>query len=193
VKIKGLLTGIVLTACGSANAVVFSPTNQNVNFFNVTISGSGLIELAMFDDSAFDSTGFLGGDWLNINIAPPDNGDVVDFTPGIGQNSNYTVTNNDFDVNPSNVFNQLTLTDNDHFRLAARRGIPGDTDFIPWSEASDFLCTPGTESCTMTWNLQGTVLGVDMQVATPIPVPPAVWLFGSGLLGLVGIARRRRG
>lgn len=26
-----------------------------------------------------------------------------------------------------------------------------------------------------------------------IPVPAAVWLFGSGLLGLVGIARRRRG
>lgn len=25
----------------------------------------------------------------------------------------------------------------------------------------------------------------------PVPVPPAVWLFGSGLLGLVGIARRK--
>jgi len=27
---------------------------------------------------------------------------------------------------------------------------------------------------------------------TPIPIPAAVWLFGSGLLGLVGVARRRR-
>jgi hypothetical protein len=27
---------------------------------------------------------------------------------------------------------------------------------------------------------------------TAVPIPPAVWLFGSGLLGLVGIARRRR-
>ena len=27
---------------------------------------------------------------------------------------------------------------------------------------------------------------------TPIPVPAAVWLFGSGLLGLVGVARRRK-
>ncbi len=26
----------------------------------------------------------------------------------------------------------------------------------------------------------------------PIPVPPAVWLFGSGLLGLLGMARRRK-
>ena len=29
------------------------------------------------------------------------------------------------------------------------------------------------------------------QVA-PVPVPAAVWLFGSGLLGLLGVARRRK-
>ena len=28
--------------------------------------------------------------------------------------------------------------------------------------------------------------------ASPVPVPAAVWLFGSGLLGLVGVARRRK-
>jgi len=27
---------------------------------------------------------------------------------------------------------------------------------------------------------------------TPVPVPAAVWLFGSGLLGLAGVARRKR-
>jgi hypothetical protein len=36
--------------------------------------------------------------------------------------------------------------------------------------------------------------GLDnVQVAVaPVPVPPAVWLFGSGLLGLIGVARRRQ-
>jgi hypothetical protein len=29
-------------------------------------------------------------------------------------------------------------------------------------------------------------------VQTPVPVPAAVWLFGSGLLGLIGLARRKR-
>jgi len=28
--------------------------------------------------------------------------------------------------------------------------------------------------------------------ATPVPVPAAVWLFGSGLIGLAGVARRRK-
>lgn len=28
--------------------------------------------------------------------------------------------------------------------------------------------------------------------STPVPVPAALWLFGSGLLGLVGVVRRRR-
>lgn len=30
------------------------------------------------------------------------------------------------------------------------------------------------------------------QAVTPIPLPAAVWLFGSGMLGLIGIARRRK-
>ena len=36
-------------------------------------------------------------------------------------------------------------------------------------------------------NLTGTIAG-DLQA---VPVPAAVWLFGSGLLGLVGVARRK--
>jgi len=38
----------------------------------------------------------------------------------------------------------------------------------------------------------GSVAGIDNYIASPVPVPAAVWLFGSGLLGLAGIARRRK-
>ena len=36
------------------------------------------------------------------------------------------------------------------------------------------------------WRLEGTF------DTNPVPVPAAVWLFGSGLLGLVGVARRKK-
>ena len=35
--------------------------------------------------------------------------------------------------------------------------------------------------------------GVATQITpAPVPIPAAVWLFGSGLLGLVGVARRKK-
>ena len=36
------------------------------------------------------------------------------------------------------------------------------------------------------------LLAFDNIVVTAVPIPAAVWLFGSGLLGLVGICRRTK-
>ena len=36
------------------------------------------------------------------------------------------------------------------------------------------------------------VAGIDNYKASVIPIPAAVWLFGSGLIGLVGVARRKK-
>lgn len=40
-------------------------------------------------------------------------------------------------------------------------------------------------------SVNGSVVSTDI-INTAVPVPAAVWLFGSGLLGLVGIARRKK-
>ncbi len=40
-------------------------------------------------------------------------------------------------------------------------------------------------------HLEGTVMGAGTVVPS-VPIPAAVWLFGSGLLGLVGVARRKK-
>ena len=47
------------------------------------------------------------------------------------------------------------------------------------------LSSNGMEQVTV--NLLGTAVAV-----VPVPVPAAVWLFGSGLIGLIGIARRKK-
>ena len=42
-------------------------------------------------------------------------------------------------------------------------------------------------------NLTPVVGGFETDVyVNPVPVPAAVWLFGSGLIGLIGIARRKK-
>ena len=40
--------------------------------------------------------------------------------------------------------------------------------------------------------IRGQVLSGTFNPAAVVPVPAAVWLFGSGLLGLLGVARRKR-
>lgn len=53
---------------------------------------------------------------------------------------------------------------------------------------------PMTSSAFSNHNGNFDIMSVTFQsyVTAPVPVPAAVWLFGSGLLGLVGIARRKK-
>ncbi len=37
-----------------------------------------------------------------------------------------------------------------------------------------------------------SITGTLVQDTTPTPIPAAAWLFGSGLLGLVGLRRRQK-
>ena len=57
----------------------------------------------------------------------------------------------------------------------------------PTFAASDITTPPFLEDVNIT-NPIGEVLG-SVQV---VPIPAAVWLFGSGLLGLIGIAKRKK-
>lgn len=64
------------------------------------------------------------------------------------------------------------------------------TGDIETSFVADFYNTGGFTSIAtpdgVTWSSDsGIFLGA-------VPVPAAVWLFGSGLIGLVGVARRKK-
>lgn len=53
----------------------------------------------------------------------------------------------------------------------------------------------GYDPTAATWTLSSNDAGSSYSMtvtASPVPVPAAVWLFGSGLIGLVGVARRRK-
>ncbi len=68
----------------------------------------------------------------------------------------------------------------------------------PDTKACELLCQLGLDTNTpfnffgfSIESANGTVVSTDI-VNTAIPVPAAVWLFGSGLIGLVAVARRRQ-
>jgi len=61
----------------------------------------------------------------------------------------------------------------------------GDTYILDYSAEVPLGDPSGFGGVPYAVHLEGTI-------AAPIPVPAAVWLFGSGLLGLVGVARRKK-
>ena len=67
-------------------------------------------------------------------------------------------------------------------------GDPGSTpnEFLQVASAS------GIASVSIRGNPAGGSFALDDLAYAPVPVPAAVWLFGSGLLGLIGIARHKR-
>ena len=49
----------------------------------------------------------------------------------------------------------------------------------------------GFDATDVTWTFSAQSAASYSLAVTAVPIPAAVWLFGSGLLGLVGIARRK--
>ncbi len=64
----------------------------------------------------------------------------------------------------------------------------GITDGVSWMTDNGGYIDLGASSYLVSFDGAKSVLTVDVAV---VPVPAAAWLFASGLLGLVGIARRR--
>jgi len=62
-----------------------------------------------------------------------------------------------------------------------------DLDFYYW-QTGGFSTDPNLFKAAGVWSFDGSTLGY----ASPVPVPAAVWLFASGLLGLVGVSRRKK-
>lgn len=130
---------------------------------NVLLDDLGGGTLAIFDDS---DTGF-SGPYLEIDVPS-----VASFSGPVGMD--YTVTNSTFD--------SLTLTGSANFLLALDSG-------SGWMMPT--AVTPlGASAYTVSFD-EASVLITDISAAT-IPVPAAAWLFASGLIGLVGVARRSR-
>ena len=159
------LMGVVsiLTVGRVDAATIFAPTDGDVNFIFATLGGG---TLAMFDDT---DQNYLGP---NLTISAPE---IVGFTGPVNGNSDFIATG----INGS-----LNLIGSDQFILGL------DTGGGNWL-ADSAVVPVGGNAFQVSFGNAGTLVTVDVRITPRIPVPAAVWLFGSGLLGLVGVARRK--
>lgn len=169
----GVMLGVAVSSSVQA-AAVYMPTDSTVNF--LSLLGTTSATIGIFDDS----DPLFSGAYLAIDPT----GDQIFFSPNGA----------DFDLSNSSGTAPftLTLTGSDQFSIAARASAAS-----PWIEPDAVVCSAVSDSCSLSWNALLVELAVDLAQAEPpggsVPVPTSILLFGSGLVGLAVVARRRNG
>ena len=166
-KIQNFLFGMALFVSASvANATtIWLPTDGDINF-SVQNGDLGSYELRIYDEEA----DIASGDSLTV-VTP----DLIYVNGGSSLHYNQD-------------FSDPGLTIDGDFVLAV-----SNNGFTTWATGdanmtSDWTVPEVNQYDVKFGNIGGFQLVADV---TPVPVPAAVWLFGTGLLGLVGVARRR--
>jgi len=175
-KLRNFLatTVLCLSAASAQASTVLQPTDTNVNFF--TLDGS--ITLGVFDQL---DTGFTTS--LTVVMGPSifgGFGGEVSFTPFPAASSGPYFASNGASTT------QLSLGTTNEFIVAL--SLDGGTTWVADNEA-DALYSANGDIVSLSFAGNGDAILVD--VVTTVPVPAAVWLFGTGLVGLAGVARRR--
>jgi len=164
--VRGLFAVLFMTAfCNTNAATVFAPLDGNVNFLFGDLQGG---TLALFDDSDQSYAG------SSLNIPVPS---VIGITGLFNGSGDYIASNE--------LTQTLVLTGSNQFILGLFSG-------GQWLADSNVIAQ-GANSYSVFFGNGGSALQVDVRIVqTAVPLPAAAWLFGSGLLGLAGIARRVR-
>lgn len=134
-----------------------------------------------------DSDPSIGTSWSTfdpINDGNPGAGGAVFWDHAIGDNT----TGNGGGTSASDATDYATMIGNNN--VAQNSWKPHW--FIPFNPTVDGQYDFYLAAFDSSGQLARTDISVIVGEGAVVPVPAAVWLFGSGLLGLVGIARRRK-
>ena len=179
VRCSAILAGVMMAfGMCSANAVLVDFTLQGTvdsadagNIFNVVV-GSNITATGSFDNSLL-----AGG------IAGAVTGTLITVGDLTFDNSMDTGGGAQITLNSDGTLNDFTYT--------AREGQLGAlADFDSFFNSFTGSALNGTKlkGSATALNIAGTWGALNV---TTVPVPAAVWLFGSGLIGLAGAARRK--
>ena len=194
--IKSLLALAVLATAGAAHAAT-------VATFDVSDTGSSTYSGVPTTSQAYSGSGVLDDSGtLTITMSGTIDASLWVYANYGVASSTYTTTyTGTFD---GSIFTATGGTSTVTACSMITAGVAGNIcDKTPLDTPSDLSGVSGSVSLASggTVNISGSSSGVVVAiadtfsnpVATPaVPVPAAAWLFGSGLLGLGGAARRRK-
>lgn len=197
------LSAVVMGLSASAQAVsineIYDPFTGEGRFDVFNNSSSGLYMFAVANDGVNSSwsnrpdwaTGIVQkADWnadalnaINSSMAPW-GGEATGWTlPTIGTNS----WDGLFGATTNQVVVYLTgFNFYDFAGYADDHLAPGGASLNEFRFSTNFPASP-----FVAWDGNGNILAQGNTSHTVVPVPAAIWLLGSGLLGLAGVVRRR--
>ena len=188
----------LVTAVGAAMGISVTATTVHAASLASLVITSGTFQMGVFTPVANTITDFSGANLIAGAIAPTFDTAVShssaqasspiawDFNGGGTWVNTFTTAVSSGDETGGAMTGTINITDNwnttNFDQGGAFTGTGDGSNFdINWTS----LIVGGPfDGQTGTYNVSGTY--------SVVPVPAAAWLFGSGLLGLVGVARRRR-
>ncbi len=187
-KKRTLVAGIAAILCQNpAQAVVFNMTFMDYvgNSSNPNVVGT--VGTAAGGSGSFSSGGtlFFGHEWT-ATVAATFTGSATTWSSSLSTGASATGTYN-FTLMPGQVAMGILFDWNTNNGIPILNIVNADgsgVDIDGDGTLGDIGC------CGPIW--QGATAPGFSGVVSSVPIPAAVWLFGSGLVGLVGVARRRK-
>ena len=152
----------------------------------VTVNDTTFVDfITPFSPGDFRTTGFhygAAGNVEYVSISGTDNQTftAIDFLLGDG------VTSDDTNIRWGTYLGGVLISTGTE--IGVEKG-----QIVGWSDTQGFdelrVAADGSEPLPGFGNPQA--IAIDDLRAQVVPIPSAVWLFGSGLLGLIGVARRK--
>ena len=202
VRARVITTFVIVIFASSAKAATLSFDYTGT----IITSPDGIVPVSTnfsgsfsYDDTLAGSTSSSGTIYFPADFSLNIDSTLINFVGVINVDDNSTSTLPGFDViqigrfgiTPNPVLNgtllngiSIDLTDSTQSVLSDE-SLPLDFDLADWSVGGRLLAIRPLNSTNIT-------LGRIDTIVSTVPVPGAIWLFGSGLLGLVGIARRKK-